>query len=90
MQQRPLGRGAPLVSVVGYGGMHLSLAGRPPENVAIRVIHAGLEAGMTLIDTADAYCLDQNDIGHNERLIAQALKSWGGSRQDVIVATKGA
>ena len=89
MQQRPLGRGAPPVSVIGYGGMHLSLAGRPTEDVAIRVIHAGLDAGMTLIDTADVYCLDQNDIGHNERLIAQALKSWSGSRDPVLVATKG-
>lgn len=89
MQLRPLGRGAPPVSIVGYGGMHLSLAGRPPENVALRVIHAGLDAGMTLIDTADVYCLDQNDIGHNERLVAQALKSWSGPRDQVIVATKG-
>ena len=89
MQLRPLGRGAPPVSIVGYGGMHLSLAGRPPENVALRVIHAGLDAGMTLIDTADVYCLDQNDIGHNERLVAQALRSWSGPRDQVIVATKG-
>lgn len=89
MQQRPLGRGAPPVSVVGYGGMHLSLAGRPPEGVAVRVIHAGLDAGMTLIDTADVYCLDQNDIGHNERLIALALSTWGGSRDQLVVATKG-
>ena len=89
MQQRPLGRGAPPVSIVGYGGMHLSLAGRPPEDVAVRVIHAGLDAGMTLIDTADVYCLDQNDIGHNERLVAKALGAWGGARERVIVATKG-
>jgi len=89
VQQRPLARGAPPVSVVGYGGMHLSLAGRPPEDVAIRVIHAGLDAGMTLIDTADVYCLDQNDIGHNERLVAHALNSWSGPRDQIIVATKG-
>ena len=80
MRQRPLGRGAPPVSVVGYGGMHLSIAGRPPENVAVRVIHAGLDAGMTLIDTADVYCLDQNDIGHNERLIAAGAPVPGADR----------
>lgn len=89
MQLRPLGRGAPPVSVVGYGGMHLSLAGRPAEDVGVRVIHAGLDAGMTLIDTADVYCLDQNDIGHNERLVAAALRSWGRPREQVLVATKG-
>jgi aryl-alcohol dehydrogenase-like predicted oxidoreductase len=86
---RPLGPGAPTVSAVGYGGMHLSIAGRPPEGQGIRVIHAALDAGVTLIDTADVYCLNQHDIGHNERLIAEALASWPGRREGLIVATKG-
>ena len=41
---------------------------------------------MNLIDTADAYSKDDTDIGHNERLIAKALR---GRRDGVIVATKG-
>lgn len=53
------------------------------------MIHAALAAGVTLIDTADAYCLDESEIGHNERLVAQALQSWAGDRERVIVATKG-
>lgn len=69
--------------------MPLSITGRPPEHHAIRAIHAALDSGVTLIDTADVYCLDDNDIGHNERLIARALKSWSGSQEQVIVATKG-
>ena len=69
--------------------MHLSLVDRPPEAEGVRVIHAALDAGVTLIDTADVYCLDQNDIGHNERLVAQALASWNGPRGRVLVATKG-
>jgi aryl-alcohol dehydrogenase-like predicted oxidoreductase len=77
------------VSVVGYGGMHLSLTERPPEGEAVKVIQASLEAGVTLIDTADAYCLDASDIGHNERLIAKALREWKGPREGVLVATKG-
>jgi aryl-alcohol dehydrogenase-like predicted oxidoreductase len=85
---RPLGTGAPAVSAVGYGGMHLSIAGRPPEAQGIRVIQAALDAGVTLIDTADVYCLNQHDIGHNERLVAEALASRS-RRDDVIVATKG-
>ena len=89
MPQRCLGRGAPLVSAVGYGGMHLSIQDRPPEEQGIRVIHAALDAGVTLIDTADVYCMDNQDIGHNERLIARALKTWSGDRARVIVATKG-
>ena len=89
MKLRPLGPGAPAVSAVGYGGMHLSIAGRPPEAQGIRVLHAALDGGVTLIDTADVYCLNQHDIGHNERLIAEALASWPGRRDGLIVATKG-
>jgi aryl-alcohol dehydrogenase-like predicted oxidoreductase len=87
--RRSLGLDAPPVSAVGYGAMHLSLQDRPPEEQGIRVIHAALDAGATLIDTADVYCLDQGDIGHNERLVARALGSWPGDRDKVIVATKG-
>jgi aryl-alcohol dehydrogenase-like predicted oxidoreductase len=69
--------------------MHLSIQGRPPEHQALDVIRTALEAGVTLIDTADAYCLDDRDVGHNERLIAGALRSWKGGRAQVVVATKG-
>jgi aryl-alcohol dehydrogenase-like predicted oxidoreductase len=85
--RRRLGRDAPLVSAVGYGGMHLSIQDRPPEEQGIRVIQAALDAGVTFIDTADVYCLDQHDIGHNERLVARALR--GRDRERVIVGTKG-
>lgn len=89
MRLRPLGPGAPTVSAVGYGGMHLSLEGRPPEADSIRVLHAAFDAGVTLVDTADVYCRDQHDIGHNERLIASALRTWRGARDSILVATKG-
>ena len=86
---RSLGRNAPQVSAVGYGGMHLSIQNRPPEEQALRVIHAALDAGVTLIDTADVYCLDDNEIGHNERLISRALRTSQADRQGLSVATKG-
>jgi aryl-alcohol dehydrogenase-like predicted oxidoreductase len=89
MQDKSLGPGAAAVSAVGFGGMHLSIDGRPSEDVSLRVLHASLDRGVTLIDTADVYCLSHLDIGHNERLIAKALKSWKGPRDTVIVATKG-
>ena len=89
MRARVLGPGAPPVSVVGLGGMHLSIDGRPDEATALRVIHAALDAGATILDTADVYCLDDGDIGHNERLIAKALHTWGGRRDAVVIATKG-
>jgi aryl-alcohol dehydrogenase-like predicted oxidoreductase len=65
--------------------MLLSIAGRPPENQAIRTIHAAIDAGITLIDTADAYCLDESEFNHNERLIAKALS---GRPESVLIATK--
>lgn len=74
------------VSPVGLGGMPLSLQGRPSRSDAIAVIHAALEAGITWIDTADVYCQDERDIGHNEALIRDALKNWP---DPVRVATKG-
>ena len=89
MITRSLGRGAPPVSAIGYGGMPLSISGRPSEAQAIRAVHAALDSGMTLIDTADVYCLDDNDLGHNERIIARALKEWGGQQDGIVVATKG-
>ena len=69
---------------IGFGGMPLSIQGRPPEDVGRRVLQAAIDAGMTFIDTADVYCLDDNDIGHNERLIASVVHG----REDVNVATK--
>jgi len=72
---------------VGYGAWPLSTKGRPPEYKAVATVHAALEAGMTLIDTADVYCRGEKELGHNERLIAKALASWSGERP--MVATKG-
>src|SRR5690349_7507239 len=64
--------------------MPLSIQGRPPEDAGRRVLQAAIDAGMTFIDTADVYCLDDYDIGHNERLIASVVRG----RDDVHVATK--
>jgi aryl-alcohol dehydrogenase-like predicted oxidoreductase len=75
------------ISPIGYGAMHLSIQGRPPEDMARRVLHAALDAGITFIDTADVYCLDDSDLGHNERLIASVLRERGDGGQ-TRVATK--
>ncbi|HEX5005048.1 MAG TPA: aldo/keto reductase [Gemmatimonadales bacterium] len=74
---------------VGFGGMPLSIDGRPTEAQGVRVVHAALDAGVRLVDTADVYCLADPDLGHNERLLAAALRSWNGPRDEVLVATKG-
>src|SRR5919204_5014284 len=61
------------VSAIGLGGMPMSIEGRPEESRSIATVHAALDAGVTLIDTADAYCLNAGEVGHNESLIAKAL-----------------
>ena len=62
---------------------------QPSEQQAIATIQAALDAGITLIDTADIYAPSWGTMGHNEALVAKALSSWGGNRDDIVVATKG-
>jgi len=87
MKTRTIGDVA--VGEIGLGGMPMSIEGRPDEQRSIATIHAALDAGVTLIDTADAYHRDADEVGHNESLIARALASYGGDTADVLVATKG-
>lgn len=78
------------VSAIGLGCMPMS---RPPmvdqRERALATIHAALDAGVTLLDTADIYAPAWNEIGHNERLVAEALRTWNGDKSKVVVATKG-
>ena len=74
------------VSSIGLGAMSLSLTGRPDRDRAIATIHAALDAGITLIDTADAYTTEADGQGHNELLVAEALR---GRTEEVLIATKG-
>ena len=87
MQERQIGNR--LVSAIGFGEMPLSIEGRPDRTQAINTIHASLDAGVTIIDTADAYALSTEEHGHGERLVAKALATYGGSTDHVLVATKG-
>ena len=78
------------VHPIGVGAMWLSLLpGRPARHDAIATLHAALDHGATLIDTADAYALDATEMGHNERLVAEAIRRWEGDRDGVVVASKG-
>ena len=81
--------GSVTVGEIGLGGMPMSIEGRPEESRSVATIHAALEAGVTLFDTADAYHRDADEVGHNESLIAEALAGYGGDTDDVLVATKG-
>jgi len=89
MDTRTLGPTNLEISEIGFGAMHLSLAGRPSEAEAIDVLHRVLDLGITFIDTADSYCRDESDKHHGERLVRKALDAYADDTSGVIVATKG-
>jgi aryl-alcohol dehydrogenase-like predicted oxidoreductase len=86
------------VSQIGLGCMPMS--GFPPDKAwildkrdeAIGVIQAALDHGVTLFDTSDIYAPTWNTIGHNERLVGEAVRTWNGAaeiKKTVVIATKG-
>lgn len=78
------------VSPIGFGAMPVSMndSSVPSREQGIATVHAALDAGLTMIDTADIYAPSFDTMGHNERLIAEALRTWHGDRDGVVVATK--
>ncbi len=87
MQTRQIGTRT--VSALGLGAMPMSVREENDPERAEATIRAALEAGVTLIDTADAYSRDEAEFGHNERLVADVLRRVGAGPDDVLVATKG-
>jgi aryl-alcohol dehydrogenase-like predicted oxidoreductase len=82
MDHRQLGKTGPRVATLGLGAMGMSdLYGPADRAESIATIHAALDAGMSLIDTGDFY-----GMGHNELLIAEALK--GRARDKVQISVK--
>ena len=78
---------------IGLGCMPLSdpamLVERPR---AMATVHAALDSGITMLDTADIYAPDGGNFGHNEVLVGEAVRSWAGSDADrdrIVLATKG-
>ncbi|MDZ7779764.1 MAG: aldo/keto reductase [Gemmatimonadota bacterium] len=91
----PLPGAAKSLQRLGLGGMPLSISVRPDPAEARALIRHAVESGVELIDTADSYARDDRETGHNERLIADALREMdmdpaAGLEEAVpIVATKG-
>ena len=88
-KQRRIGQFS--VSGIGLGGMPFSLGGDrlTPHEQGIAAVHAALDAGITLIDTADIYAPAWDQMGHNERIVAEGIRTWTGDASTVVVATKG-
>jgi aryl-alcohol dehydrogenase-like predicted oxidoreductase len=80
-----------MVGEIGLGGMPLSISrDRASEADSVRVLLAAADAGITLWDTANAYCIDDTETGHNERLFRQAYGQLpADSKEQVVIATKG-
>ena len=79
MQQRTLGRSGLLVSTVGLGCNNFG--GRIGFEASREVIHAALDAGITLFDTADVY----GNKGGSEDVMGRVL---GARRHEIVLATK--
>ena len=80
------------VSAIGLGCMPMSMNSQkqyPDAADAVATIHAALDAGVTLLDTADCYAPSWDTFGHNEELVASALRQYGSRPDDLVVATKG-
>ncbi|MDE2489340.1 MAG: aldo/keto reductase [Elusimicrobia bacterium] len=74
MPRRPLGRGGPFVSEIGFGGWGIgkSMWGRTDDHESMKALRAALDCGIDYFDTAYAY-----GHGHSERLIARLFKEAG-------------
>ena len=90
MQQRTIGPYT--VSAIGLGAMPMSMNNDkvyPEHDEAVATVHAALDAGVTLIDTADIYAPSWDQMGHNERIVAEAVRTWGGDTDGLLITTKG-
>jgi aryl-alcohol dehydrogenase-like predicted oxidoreductase len=81
MQTRQLGSNGPRVSALGLGCMGMTpIYATPDPDEAIATIHAAVDAGITMIDTADMYA-----GGKNEKLVSRGIQ---GIRERVVLASK--
>ncbi|AKV55883.1 Oxidoreductase, aldo/keto reductase family [Bifidobacterium actinocoloniiforme DSM 22766] len=80
--------GSHQTTAVGLGCMGLSIEGKPERGQAVETIHAALDAGCRHLDTAWSYYESGGPEQTNENLVREALASWKGPRDEVLVATK--
>lgn len=75
------------ISAIGVGVMPFSRPGRSLDE-ALSVLHYCLNAGITLLNTADVYAPSADEMGHNEIVVRKTLQQWDGKREKIIVVTK--
>jgi len=73
---------------VGLGLLRLGTEGRPSFEEAVALIHLALDNGIRLLDTADSYCLNHKDLHYGERLAHEAVQTWNGPSEEVVILTK--
>lgn len=76
------------VSALGMGAMTLTQLPGADTARGIRAVHAAVDVGITLFDTADAYG-PTAEIGVNERMLVEALRRHPDAAEWVVIATKG-
>ena len=85
MLYRPLGHTGYQISQLGFGAMHLPMAGTSSESpvnreLAVPLIRRAFDLGVNYIDTAVGYCNQDS-----QRAVGEALKGY---RERIVVSTK--
>ena len=75
-------------TAIGHGEMPLTIENNRGHDIGIETLHASLDAGCRHIDTAWAYYTPGEEEQTGEKLVREALETWNGPRDEVLVATK--
>jgi HAD superfamily hydrolase (TIGR01662 family) len=73
---------------LGLGLLRLTTEGRPSDIDAVAVIRSALNQGVRVLDTANVYCLGEDDLHYGEHLVRQALRNWSGPKDELRILTK--
>lgn len=81
------------LSPIGFGTMPISWEPMLQHRErALKTVHAALDAGVTLLDSANIYAPSWDRVGYGERLVREALETWDAAseqKEKIVVATKG-
>lgn len=77
------------VPAIGLGTMPMSWEPMlDHRDRAVATVHAALDAGIRLFDSANIYAPSRDRVGYGEQLVAEAIRSWPGDTSNVVVASK--